>query len=123
MIILNTNFSCGDRIRELRTERGLSQERLALDADITPAYLGLVERGKRNATVVIIERICDAMGVSLAEFFTVECPPKPQTDDLSRQILAQVACLNEDEKNAFLHLTKNIIQFRQISIKAKLNNK
>lgn len=104
-------------------ERGLSQEKLALDAEITPAYLGLVERGKRNATVVIIERICDALNISLSEFFDVGSQTKPAEDDIDKQILAHIASFSEDEKMAFLHLTKNVIQLRQMSIKARANNK
>ena len=64
---MNTNFSCGKRIKELRIERGLSQERVALNAGITPAYLGLVERGQRNATVNLRCNVCESGRVFLWE--------------------------------------------------------
>ncbi|MBQ7871289.1 MAG: helix-turn-helix transcriptional regulator [Oscillospiraceae bacterium] len=109
---MKTNFSCGDRIRELRVERSLSQEQLALTAGITPAYLGLVERSKRNATVVIIERICTALNISLADFFSTAQPCKPLEDEIGRRILHQLSGLSDEEKLICLQLIKNALQLR-----------
>ena len=113
---MNRNFSCGERIKELRVERSLSQERLALNAGITPAYLGLVERGKRNATVATVERICMALNISLAEFFSVADSCAPVEDDIGKQILYQISGLSEDEKLAFLQLVKQGMHIRQLGI-------
>lgn len=52
-------------IRELRTERGLSQEELAHRAGLHRTYVGAVERGERNITLVNAQRIADALGVTL----------------------------------------------------------
>lgn len=113
---MKSNFSCGNRIRELRQERALSQERLALIAGITPTYLGLVERGKRNATVSTIEAICNALNISLAEFFSVADAPPPLEDDTSIQILHQLIGLNKSEKQIVLQIIKNIIQLRYMGL-------
>lgn len=109
---MKTNFSCGNRIRQLRNDRALSQEQLALNAGITPAYLGLVERGKRNATVLTIERICNALNISLAEFFSTAHPGKPVEDDIGKHILYQLSGLREEEKLICLHLIKTALQLR-----------
>lgn len=45
----------GNRIRALRKQRGLSQEKLALKAGIDRTYLAGIETGKRNATVSFLE--------------------------------------------------------------------
>lgn len=63
------NFSVGQRIRELRKQNYLSQEQLALAAEITTAYLGQIERNEKNPTVAVVEKICGALGIGLAEFF------------------------------------------------------
>lgn len=110
---MNKNFSCGNRIKELRIERGLTQERLALTAGITPAYLGLVERGQKNATVAIIESICDALNVSLADFFSVYSSvdtPK----DIDLQILSNIKTLSAQEKEVLLSIIKNLMEFRDL---------
>lgn len=48
---MKTNFNIGKRIHELRINSGLSQEKLALRANITTTYLGLLERNLKNPTV------------------------------------------------------------------------
>lgn len=59
----------GIRLRQLRKQRGLSQEALALLADIDRTYIGGVERGERNISLVNMTRIANALGISLKEFF------------------------------------------------------
>ncbi len=60
----------GQRIRALRSEMGLSQEKLALRADLDRTYLAGVENGKRNLSIKSLEKIVIALGVSFQEFFT-----------------------------------------------------
>jgi transcriptional regulator with XRE-family HTH domain len=43
-------------------ERGLTQEQLALSAEIDLTYLGGIERGRRNPTIVVLARIADSLG-------------------------------------------------------------
>lgn len=59
----------GQRIRNYRTVRGLSQERLAEISGCHPTYIGQVERGEKNATLESIEKIATALGVSLSRLF------------------------------------------------------
>ncbi|WP_374453730.1 helix-turn-helix domain-containing protein [Phenylobacterium sp.] len=53
----------GRNIRRLREERGLTQEKLAVDAGIDLTYLGGIERGKRNPSLLVIVRIAGALDV------------------------------------------------------------
>ncbi len=60
----------GERVRELRLARGItSQEVLADAAQLHRTFIGRVERGETNVTVVTLARICAALGVTLEEFF------------------------------------------------------
>ena len=61
--------SIGSRIRSYRQKRGLSQEKLAELADLHNTYIGQVERGEKNLTLVSLEKILNALGISFAEFF------------------------------------------------------
>lgn len=59
----------GNRIRELRTETGLSQEKFALKIGMDRTYYASVESGKRNIALINIQKIADGLGVSLSELF------------------------------------------------------
>ena len=59
----------GMRIRFLRSERGWSQEDLALEANINKNYLSDLENGRRNPSLDILERIANAFEISLSELF------------------------------------------------------
>ena len=57
----------GSRVREFRLRRGLSQEALAHEADLDRSYVGGVERGERNISLVNIYKLAKALGVSAGE--------------------------------------------------------
>lgn len=59
----------GNRIRDLRSNMGLSQEKLALKADLDRTYLAGVENGKRNISIRSLEKIINALEVSFQDFF------------------------------------------------------
>lgn len=59
----------GARIKEQRSAQDISQEKLALKADIDRTYLAGVESGKRNVSLKSLEKIVNALEVSFEEFF------------------------------------------------------
>lgn len=60
----------GRRVRKLRKKKGLSQEALALEAGLDRTYVGGVERGERNISLVNIGKLADALGASPACLLT-----------------------------------------------------
>ena len=62
----------GQRIRELRNNKKLSQEKLALKAEIDRTYLAGVENGKRNISIVNLEKIVKALETNMYDFFEYE---------------------------------------------------
>jgi transcriptional regulator with XRE-family HTH domain len=62
----------GKRIRSLRKDAGLSQEALGLKAGLDRTYIASVEGGKRNISIVNVEKLSLSLGRSLTEFFDVE---------------------------------------------------
>lgn len=62
----------GNRIKELRKELGLSQEKLANNCELDRTYVASVENGKRNISIINLEKIVKALNISLKEFFDYE---------------------------------------------------
>ncbi len=64
----------GWNLRRLRVEQGLSQERLALAAEIDRAYIGRVERGSENVTINTLEAVARALSVPVAALLVEPAP-------------------------------------------------
>ena len=59
----------GKAVREYRTEKGISQEKLAELCGLHRTYISEVERGVRNVSLINIQKICDALGVEISSVF------------------------------------------------------
>lgn len=59
----------GKRVKELRNNLGISQEELADLAGLDRTYITSVECGKRNISIVNIEKLANALNITLSEFF------------------------------------------------------
>lgn len=57
----------GEAIRHVRKKQGVSQERLALMAEIDRSYVGRVERGDNNVAILTLLKVSQALDISLAE--------------------------------------------------------
>jgi transcriptional regulator with XRE-family HTH domain len=57
----------GDAIRRVRQSKGISQEQLALTADIDRSYLGRIERGDSVVAVLVLLSIAKALGLTLEQ--------------------------------------------------------
>lgn len=62
----------GQRIKELRAIADISQMKLADACDLDRTYINSIENGRRNVSIVNIEKIAKALNVSLKEFFDAE---------------------------------------------------
>ncbi len=59
----------GNRIKELRGKLGISQEELGFRSGVHRTYIASLEVGKRNISIATLEKIVNALEVSLSEFF------------------------------------------------------
>lgn len=66
MIVLK---NLGERIKTLRNEMGISQEKFALSIGMDRTYLASVESGRRNISICNIKKIAEGFNVSLSELF------------------------------------------------------
>jgi transcriptional regulator with XRE-family HTH domain len=61
----------GQHVRKLRLEQSISQEALAEKAGVHRTYVGMIERGEKNITVLSILKISAALGKNISDFFEV----------------------------------------------------
>ncbi len=59
----------GERIKQLRNDLGVSQEKFALSIDMDRTYYASVENGKRNISIKNIVKIANGLGITLEELF------------------------------------------------------
>jgi transcriptional regulator with XRE-family HTH domain len=57
----------GQNVRRVRRQRGLTQEELAFEAEIDLTYVGGIERGKKNPSLLVMARIAAALSVPLSK--------------------------------------------------------
>ena len=61
----------GEKVREIRKEKGLSQEELAHKADLHRTYIGMIERAEKNITLINIEKIANALNIDIKELLAI----------------------------------------------------
>ncbi len=59
----------GKRVRQLRQEKGWSQEGFAFEARLDRTYVGGIERGERNPSLKNIARLADTLGIPMSKLF------------------------------------------------------
>ncbi|MEC2020203.1 MULTISPECIES: helix-turn-helix domain-containing protein [Bacillus] len=62
----------GRKIKQLRVEKDWSQERLGFKSNLDRTYIGGIERGERNLTVLNLKKIADALEVSVSDILVEE---------------------------------------------------
>ena len=73
-----TGFDLGSRLKTLREAHNLSQRELAKRAGVSNAIISMIEQNRSSPSVGMLKKLLDGFPLSLAEFFALEAPPKPQ---------------------------------------------
>jgi len=67
--MMDIKLKVGLRIREIRVSKNLTQEKLAFFSGVDKTYISEVENGKRNISIVNLEKLLLSLDVSFQEFF------------------------------------------------------
>ena len=100
------------RIKYYRHLRNYSQETLALQANLNPAYYGQVERGLKCPTVDSLYKISKALDVSLSELLRIDSPPLTFTDNnyQCQQIQELFSRVPADKRERFIKVMEDVIR-------------
>lgn len=102
-----TAMALGMRIRYLRGRAGLSQDALAERSGISSKYLGEVERGQANISVQVLERVAEALGVTLPDMF--EGAHELYRDELLRRIQTLLRDADEERMRTAYRVLKDVL--------------
>lgn len=87
IVLDETKKGLGKRIKQLRKAKGWSQQELADKSNMQYSYLGLIERGERNPTLEIIDKIAKGLGVEISQLFLFKEGLKPEAEVLEEKVL------------------------------------
>lgn len=97
----------GCRIKQIRSSKGLQGVRLAKKAGITNVYLSYIERGAKTPTIDTLRKICNALGVTLSEFFAEEDKTLPPE---YRELLENAKSLSPEQLKILNDFLKTLKQ-------------
>ncbi|MFB9274059.1 helix-turn-helix domain-containing protein [Cohnella cellulosilytica] len=98
----------GQRIRSLRKERGLSQDQLGEKGGFHYSYIGQVERGEKNVSLLNLAKISEALEVSLSQLFTYIDGEEKRTD--SERDLQEILSALRYQKPDQVRMVRNVVR-------------
>lgn len=96
----------GNTIRTIRKQRGLTQEELAEKADLQYSYIGGIERGERNISLLTLEKVVTSLNVSPSEIFNFN----------------DIDIVDIDSVNQVLEIHKNVLRARDLEEIKSIHN-
>ena len=103
----------GQRIRNYRTAKGLSQEKLAELSGCHPTYIGQIERGEKNATIESIEKVASALGVSLSRLFEKLGGQEDHANDIPLQCYEFLSSKTREEQENIFHILLEMEKYKK----------
>lgn len=94
----------GNQIKKFRTQRGYTVNKLANLAGISQSYLRDIELGNKNPTVETLSYVCDALRITLADFFNDYYNDTNSSDPL----LSEIYRLTPSQKDALAHFLRTL---------------
>lgn len=107
-----TAVRVGARIRYLRQQRELSQEKLALNAGINPAFLGHLERGLKSPTIDTLAKIASALGVTLSELVDIDAD-NYENNAVTDKINLSIKNLSPEDAARVAHIVSEITKLNR----------
>lgn len=104
---MSSKYEFGKRLREIRYEKGLSQEELAFQCDMQPSHIGQIERGLKNPTLDTLIKISNGLGIPLPRLFELTVKTEPSNENITiNRINAYLAALSEKQQEQILAIVK-----------------
>ena len=102
----------GQRIRNYRLKQGLSQEKLSELSGCHPTYIGQLERGEKNATVESIEKIANALNISLSRLFENIGTCGDEDDNIPLLCYELISAKNKEEQKQLYRILCEVDKYK-----------
>lgn len=106
-------MNVGPRIKHFRNLAGLSQEKLAWQAGIAPAFLGQLERGMKSPTVKTLDKLTRALDISIAELFAGPADVSDEKEIILKQIQFQMRDMPLESLQNLSVIIQNVQEIRK----------
>lgn len=112
----NIKFIIGQRIRNYRIQKNLSQEQLSELANCHPTYIGQLERGEKNTTLENIQKVAQALNIPLSQLFE-KIEEKQNEESIPLQIYDFFSSKNKKEQKYLYQNLKEIDDYKNSNLK------
>ena len=112
----NIKFIIGQRIRNYRIQKNLSQEQLSELANCHPTYIGQLERGEKNATLESIQKVAQALNIPLSQLFE-KIEEKQNEESIPLQIYDFFSSKKKKEQKYLYQILKEIDDYKNSNLK------
>ena len=102
----------GQRIRNYRLQRGISQEKLAELSGCHPTYIGQIERGEKNATIESVAKITTALNVSMSSLFE-KVDDSNDSNNIPLMCYELISTKNKSEQEKLYKILMDIDNYKQ----------
>jgi transcriptional regulator with XRE-family HTH domain len=105
----NFYLQLGNKIREIRKKRGLTQEELAWKSGISLNFMGQIERGHKKPSIKTLKKISEILGIPPAAFFEEIKYVPPKEDLLVEKIKSLLKEGSEADKKLIYKIVKSML--------------
>jgi len=95
----------GKRLKKHRNQLGLSQKKLSTHTGISQSFISSIESNKQSPTINTLERICEVLGITIAEFFS---KPNNTVPDSFKPLLDNVRQLSPNQRENLINFLKSL---------------
>jgi transcriptional regulator with XRE-family HTH domain len=104
----------GDRIRQLRKEKGLSQEKLGYESELHYTHIGSIERGQKNWSIDTLIKVAKGLNVEIADLFIFAIPPA-DTKKMKKSLVEDINASSPESIKILSDLLKSLKSLKKPS--------
>ena len=100
------NLNLGKRLKQIRSDMGLSQEELAYRCNMQASHIGQIERGQKSPTLETLEKLASGLNITVSVLTDYSKDISPSNDETVNKINSYLAKLDNKQKKQVLNIIK-----------------